>query len=133
MTDKQPQQGGTLVPYEALPESKRAPVQRFSGGIPWSLHLEAYDAYCKQYGAQPALIQGGCRGGFGVGELDEFIPGWRERIGVRGYTEEQVRSILAAAHEHYAAQVAAMAQPQGDAAIPVVAYAGHPPSATTTG
>jgi hypothetical protein len=98
-----------LQPYDAaLPDPKRAPVQGFAGGIPWALHLEAYDAYCKKYGAQPALIDLGgryCRGGFGVSELDEFVPGWRDRVGVRGYTEEQVRAILADAHAHYEAQV----------------------------
>lgn len=61
---------------------KIAPVQRWPAGIPWSLHLEAYAAYCKKWGPQPALIDlegRNCRGGFGIGELDEFIPGWRER------------------------------------------------------
>lgn len=61
-----------------------APVQGYSAGIPWSLHLEAYDAYCKKWSPQPALIDWngrGCRGGFSTGELDDFIPGWRERVG----------------------------------------------------
>jgi hypothetical protein len=72
MTDKQPQQGGTLVPYEAkLPRP--------------------------------------------------FVPG--DEYNPRDYfVAEQIRSILAAAHEHYAAQVAAMVQPQGDAAMPVAAH-----------
>lgn len=59
---------------------KRAPVQGYSAGIPWSMHLRAYDAYCKRYRPQPALIEGGCRGGFGTEELDMFIPGWREEL-----------------------------------------------------
>ena len=62
-----------------LPERKMAPVQGWPQGIPWSLHLEAYAAYCKKWSPQPALIEGWCRGGFGTKELDEFIPGWRER------------------------------------------------------
>ena len=61
------------------PERKMAPVQGWPQGIPWSLHLEAYAAYCKKWSPQPALIEGWCRGGFGTKELDEFIPGWRER------------------------------------------------------
>lgn len=61
-------------------KERMAPVQGFSGGIPWSLHLEAYDVYRKKYGPQQALIEGWCRGGFGTSELDEFIPGWRERV-----------------------------------------------------
>ncbi len=25
---------------------KRAPVQGYPGGIPWAIHLEAYEVYC---------------------------------------------------------------------------------------
>lgn len=62
---------------------KIAPVQGYVQGIPWSLHLEAYDAYCKKWSRQEALIDlegRGCRGGFSTGELDSFIPGWRDRV-----------------------------------------------------
>lgn len=62
---------------------KRAPVQGFSAGIPWAMHLRAYDAYCKKWGKQEALIDlegRNCRGGFSVGELDDFIPGWRDEL-----------------------------------------------------
>lgn len=58
---------------------KRAPVQGFPGGIPWELHLEAYAEYSRRWAPQPALIEGGCRGGFHTDELDVFIPGWRKR------------------------------------------------------
>lgn len=57
-----------------------APVQGYAQGIPWSMHLEAYDVYCKRYGKQEELVQGSCRGGFGVNELDVFIPGWRDKL-----------------------------------------------------
>jgi hypothetical protein len=66
----------------AAVSEKHAPVQGYTPGIPWSLHLEAYDAYCKKWSPQPALIDlegRNCRGGFHTGELDEFIPGWRNR------------------------------------------------------
>jgi hypothetical protein len=66
---------------------KIAPVQGYPGGIPWSIHLEAYEAYFRAYRGQAALIdldRRGCRGGFGTGELDQFIPGWRERSGYGG-------------------------------------------------
>lgn len=62
---------------------KRAPVQDRSGlikSIPWEMHLRAYTAYCKKWGSQQALIEGGCRGGFALGELDDFIPGWRDEL-----------------------------------------------------
>jgi hypothetical protein len=64
------------------PGEKLAPVQGYQPGIPWSMHLRAYDAYCKRYGPQKALIEGWCRGGFATGELDMFIPGWREEVAV---------------------------------------------------
>ena len=62
---------------------KIAPVQGYVQGIPWSLHLKAYNAYCKKYGRQDALIDledRGCRGGFSTGELDDFVPGWRNEV-----------------------------------------------------
>ena len=68
---------------QTVADGKRAPVQGFSAGIPWEMHLRAYDAYCKRHGAQPALIDlegRNCRGGFGTGELDMFIPGWRDEL-----------------------------------------------------
>ena len=64
-------------------KEKIAPVQGWPQGVPWSLHLEAYAAYCKKWSPQPALIDlegRNCRGGFGTEELDIFIPGWRERV-----------------------------------------------------
>lgn len=64
---------------------KRAPVQGYSAGIPWDMHLRAYDAYRKRYGPQKSLIDlegRNCRGGFHTDELDEFIPGWREELAV---------------------------------------------------
>lgn len=62
---------------------KTAPVQGYAAGIPWDMHLRAYDAYCKRYGKQQSLIEGSCRGGFGTNELDVFIPGWREELDER--------------------------------------------------
>lgn len=74
-----------IIAYAYSPEHMllRAPVQGYQGGIPWPIHLEAYEVYCHKYARQTALIdlQGrGCRGGFGTCELDMFIPGWRERV-----------------------------------------------------
>lgn len=64
----------------------RAPVQGFPGGIPWEMHMRAYEAYAKRCSPQVALINlygRGCRGGFGTGELDGFIPGWRDELSER--------------------------------------------------
>jgi hypothetical protein len=62
---------------------KIAPVQGYAQGIPWSLHLRAYNAYCKEYRSQEAMIDlegRDCRGGFSTGELDMFVPGWRDEV-----------------------------------------------------
>lgn len=96
----------------AAPERKMAPVQGWPQGIPWSLHLEAYAAYCKKWSPQPALIDlegRNCRGGFGTDELDEFIPGWRERASEIA----QLRSELAHAAPP-AAPAPAMREPLTD-------------------
>ena len=49
--------------------------------------LRAYEVYEKIYGPQKALIEGGCRGGFGTGELIAFLYArsfprdeWRDRF-----------------------------------------------------
>lgn len=74
-------------------EVKMAPVQGYTPGIPWSMHLEAYDVYRKKYGGQQALIEGGCRGGFGTRELDEFIPGWRDKVSEIGKLRSELDKI----------------------------------------
>ena len=68
------------APQGAPETPKMAPVQGFTDGIPWEMHMRAYDAYCKRYGKQQALIENGCRGGFGTEELDGYIPGWRLKL-----------------------------------------------------
>lgn len=35
--------------------------------------LRAYEVYCHVYGEQTAMVTGGCRGGFGAGELIAFL------------------------------------------------------------
>ncbi len=72
---------------------KMAPVQGYVQGIPWDMHLEAYNVYCKKYGKQQALIEGNCRGGFGVSELNMFIPGWRDKLSLVGQLKSDVESL----------------------------------------
>lgn len=86
----------------ATPTPKIAPVQGFSAGIPWEMHLRAYDAYCKRWSPQPALIEGWCRGGFHVDELDGLIPGWREELSSVKRLETELtaaRAALTQTHE----------------------------------
>lgn len=76
----------------------RAPVQGYPAGIPWALHLEAYDAYCKKWSKQTALIDmkgRHCRGGFAADELDLFVPGWRERVSYIGRLAVENKHLLA--------------------------------------
>lgn len=78
---------------------KIAPVQGYVQGIPWSLHLEAYNAYSKRWAPQPALIDlegRGCRGGFSVGELDDFIPGWRDKVSEIAKLKAEIAELRAA-------------------------------------
>lgn len=49
--------------------------------------MAAYEVYCAIHGPQPAMVTGGCRGGFGVAELIAFLYArsfpreeWRKRV-----------------------------------------------------
>ena len=100
---------------------KRAPVQGYPAGIPWWLHMEAYAAYSRKYRPQQALIEGGCRGGFHVNELDDFVPGWRDRIETFGMMRSALIDFVAAADSgHVSVEVdraarAAIARATGEA------------------
>jgi hypothetical protein len=57
------------------------------GTAPACVTALAYEVYCHVFGAQPALITEGCRGGFGIGELVAFLYArsfprteWRARV-----------------------------------------------------
>ena len=52
--------------YDASRRHKRAQA-------PKVVTMRAYEVYCHVYAPQDALITGGCRGGFGVGELVAFL------------------------------------------------------------
>jgi hypothetical protein len=53
------------------------PVQTASrlgdGQCPQVVTMRAYEVYCHVYGAQEAMVTGGCRGGFSTGELIAFL------------------------------------------------------------
>jgi hypothetical protein len=48
--------------------------------IPWEIAEEAYSAYAQRYGKGQSLEELAKRGGFSWGEMDEYLPGWRERV-----------------------------------------------------
>lgn len=62
---------------------RRAPVQRehapsrhgekAAGTIDWAEHLKAYEGYAAQYGSSQSAERLAERGGFGYGELVEFL------------------------------------------------------------
>lgn len=58
-----------------------------SSECPQVVTMRAYEVYCHLYGRQRAMVEGGCRGGFGVGELVAFLYArsfpkeeWRVRV-----------------------------------------------------
>jgi hypothetical protein len=57
------------------------------GEVPDAVYMQAYEVYRRVYGEQKELIEGGCRGGFGVNELVAFLYAsgfpanqWRARV-----------------------------------------------------
>lgn len=61
------------------PEPEVHPVQTKRGGghpdgqAPTVVTLRAYEVYAHIHHPQPAMITGGCRGGFGAGEIIAFL------------------------------------------------------------
>jgi hypothetical protein len=77
----------------------RAPVQGFPGGVPWEMHMRAYEGYQKKYSSQVAIIDlygRSCRGGFSTRELDMFIPGWRDELSERTALLKRIAELEAA-------------------------------------
>lgn len=78
---------------EVHPVQNRRVVDHKPTVAPKVVTMRAYEVYCEIYREQPAMVTGGCRGGFGVGELLAFMYArtfpraeWRERFeeGLRG-------------------------------------------------
>lgn len=44
-----------------------------TGECPTPVFMAAYEVYCHIYGAQKAMVENGCRGGFDVGEIVAFL------------------------------------------------------------
>jgi hypothetical protein len=68
-------------PFQVLP-------YRSTGKVPKVVAMAAYEVYCHIYGSQEAMVTGGCRGGFGAGELIAFLYArsfpkseWVKRVG----------------------------------------------------
>ncbi|CAM4465758.1 hypothetical protein [Corallococcus exiguus] len=63
-----------------------SPEERKAGAptsMPWALAERAYVVYCDRYsGGGQTLERVAQRGGFYTGEMDLFIPGWRQELGL---------------------------------------------------
>lgn len=46
---------------------------REAGRLPKPVYMAAYEVYSHIHTPQPAMIQGGCRGGFSSGEIIAFL------------------------------------------------------------
>lgn len=74
------------------PEIKMHPVQANrhpyqQAVVRTEVTMAAYEVYCHVYRPQPAMVEGGCRGGFSAGELIAFLYArsfpkveWRARV-----------------------------------------------------
>lgn len=49
------------------------------GSVPWWVAEQAYMGYASKYGDSQSLERLAERGGFGIEEMDEFFPEWREK------------------------------------------------------
>jgi len=76
-----------------MTEPKLMPIQksqlpaREPSGVSEPVYMRAYEVYSHVFAPQPAMIEGGCRGGFGLGELVAFLYAsgfpkseWRTRV-----------------------------------------------------
>jgi hypothetical protein len=73
------------VPVHPVQRSHKLP--RDPHVAPQAVTMRAYEVYCHCHGEQEAMVTGGCRGGFGVGELVAFLYArsfpkseWRARV-----------------------------------------------------
>jgi hypothetical protein len=77
----------TDVAVHPVQNNHRASRSGLQPCAPQVVTLRAYEVYRHVYGDQRALIEDGCRGGFGVGELIAFLYAygfprneWRARV-----------------------------------------------------
>lgn len=69
------------------PVQRKHMITRDRPVCPQVVTMLAYEVYCHVFGPQEALVTGGCRGGFGTGELVAFLYArsfpkseWRDRV-----------------------------------------------------
>ncbi len=70
------------------------PIHSSNVTIPWSVAEQAFLGYEKKYGKGQSLKVIAKRGGFGVEEMDEFHPEWREHIRLRKENERLKKLLI---------------------------------------
>lgn len=63
--------------------------------IPWSVAELAYSEYAKRHGSDQSLERLAQRGGFGAGEMDTLLPGWREMVSEAAALRKRVEGLEA--------------------------------------
>ncbi len=62
-------------PIQSQRGAKPHPIE-----IPWGVAELAYSVYASRFGRSQSLEELARRGGFGPGEMDMFLPDWRDRV-----------------------------------------------------
>jgi hypothetical protein len=67
-------------PFPLQAADRRYPRAAAPLAIPWSVAEKAFGAYAARYGTDQSPERTAQRGGFGVEEMDEFYPPWRDEV-----------------------------------------------------
>jgi hypothetical protein len=82
----------SMEEHSMADEPKLFPIQAKARNLEWAtvsetMYMRAYEIYSHVFSPQRAMIEGGCRGGFAVGELVAFLYAgnfpkeqWRDRV-----------------------------------------------------
>ncbi len=77
-----------LFPIQSQRGAKPHPTQ-----IPWDIADLAYSVYSARYGREQSLEKLAERHGFGPGEMDELLPGWREMCAARNNLQRFINEV----------------------------------------
>ena len=86
----------------SLAQEWRAGIRPGPPGIPWSVAEKAYSVYAAKYGRSQTLERLSERGGFSLGEMDEFYSPWREETSRIFELEGLCNNLEAEAEKHKA-------------------------------
>ena len=59
---------------------RRFPILGTRRSIPWEVAEAAYVGYTARYGGRQSLERIAERGGFGISELDDLLPDWKQAV-----------------------------------------------------